>query len=589
MLLCGALVSCNSDEPFFGKPDDKDNTESSVKEFSYLSLNIVAAVDGTRADIGYKEGTEEESNVNNIRLYFFDQKGMPAFVEEAPSTWNGQTVNYRSYIDYTPLTQVKQNDSNIDRILTVATTKIEASESSRDKTPYSVIAVVNPTGLQNANMSLQELQTYLANFSATDYTRPKNFIMSNSVYLNSKGEEVNATPITGHLFHNEGDAKAHPVDIYVERTVARLDLSVSMSSVSSSLPGVYDTGIKYEVINEADENITYDGNICVKFLGWNFTSTPNKSRLIKKIDPAWKTSLFGSNDNPWNITSRFRSLWAVNPENVTFDYGNFGQALPPSNGVQLPFTSQGNVANAKEFGEGNAKVQNYLQENAAKVGNSGFCYPYNSTKVIIAAQLVQNDGSTPITLAEWAYDKYTVTGLKTLFANTAGLYKRTKNATGTKFTKISPNDITFVTASSLNPSIKNPESTGRYYVYPQLVKNDNVEWALSSSETAPTVSYEAANEIIKGFDEVEIWNSGYTYYYFDIRHFGALNFAGYYGVVRNHIYDAVISKITSLGTPVYDPNEVIYPEKPDNENSMIIAEIRILTWRLVNKIFKLQW
>ncbi|WP_300851937.1 fimbria major subunit, partial [uncultured Bacteroides sp.] len=67
------------------------------------------------------------------------------------------------------------------------------------------------------------------------------------------------------------------------------------------------------------------------------------------------------------------------------------------------------------------------------------------------------------------------------------------------------------------------------------------------------------------------------------------NAKGKYGVVRNHVYAANIHSLVGLGTPVYDPEEVIYPEKPGGDDTYIAAEIRILSWRIVNQNIDLEW
>lgn len=85
-------------------------------------------------------------------------------------------------------------------------------------------------------------------------------------------------------------------------------------------------------------------------------------------------------------------------------------------------------------------------------------------------------------------------------------------------------------------------------------------------------------------DRALVWNSGMTYYYKEIMH---LN--GHNGVVRNHIYGVNVQKIAGLGTPVYNPDEIIYPETPEENDHYIAAQINILSWRLVNEDYELVW
>jgi hypothetical protein len=78
------------------------------------------------------------------------------------------------------------------------------------------------------------------------------------------------------------------------------------------------------------------------------------------------------------------------------------------------------------------------------------------------------------------------------------------------------------------------------------------------------------------------WNGGAAYFYVDIEHFGAE--PQNVGIVRNNIYELSISKISGLGTPVYDPDEDIVPEKtPEEPSSFVAARINILKWKIVNQ------
>ena len=80
-----------------------------------------------------------------------------------------------------------------------------------------------------------------------------------------------------------------------------------------------------------------------------------------------------------------------------------------------------------------------------------------------------------------------------------------------------------------------------------------------------------------------------TYYYTDLRHLGTEVTKGLYGVVRNHIYDVNVQSVVGLGTPVYNPDEVIVPQKPGEDETYIAAKINILSWRIVNNDVDLVW
>jgi hypothetical protein len=79
-----------------------------------------------------------------------------------------------------------------------------------------------------------------------------------------------------------------------------------------------------------------------------------------------------------------------------------------------------------------------------------------------------------------------------------------------------------------------------------------------------------------------------TYYWTDIKHLGAANKTGEFGVVRNHAYKVNITDIKGYGTPVYDGTTgFIVPDKPEDIKTYVAAEIRILSWRLVENDYPL--
>lgn len=117
-------------------------------------------------------------------------------------------------------------------------------------------------------------------------------------------------------------------------------------------------------------------------------------------------------------------------------------------------------------------------------------------------------------------------------------------------------------------------------------------WYTSSDkDVTTTVTPASINSVLADknkIDQALVWRDGMTYYYYEIIHNGTGENATK-GVVRNHIYKTTVTKIAGLGTPVYDPEQVIYPEKPDENDHYIAADIDILSWRVVNNSYDLEW
>lgn len=540
-----AFVGCSSEEDIASGTDNGNNGEP---QFLTVSVNATSTLTrATNLERNYEEGEGKENTVSKVRFYFFDADGNAAKVK-------GESGG--TYHDVDNPTGTEKDMPNVEKILT-ATLVIQTPE--KDKVPTSIVAVVNPKSDLGAVESISKLNEVIADHSSTT-----SFIMSSSVYANgtTKMEAVN---VAGHLYSTAEAAKADPVIIHVERVLAKARLTVGLAANDN---GVYKTS--------ADGSEKFDNEeIYVKFLGWNVTTTAKESRLMKEINPGWSSSLFGST-LLWNTADYYRSFWAVNPGTMNYNYGRFNTGDDAANAIT-----------AFDAGtEGSPKTNyTYLQENASDDYTNG-TDPTKPSQVIIAAQLVKADGTTPIEFAEYAGERTTIDGLIAKYAAASGLWK--DNAEGTGKVGIDVTDIELKTATTAGEADQN--TPGRYKVYAQLtVGAAKKTWYNSSSADATVVD---ANEVLEGLGGAKVWKEGYTYYYFDIQHLNGSSTAdvkGKKGVVRNHIYAANIKTLTGLGTPVYDPGEVIYPEEPEDDETFIAAEIRILSWRVVNQDIDLKW
>ena len=93
---------------------------------------------------------------------------------------------------------------------------------------------------------------------------------------------------------------------------------------------------------------------------------------------------------------------------------------------------------------------------------------------------------------------------------------------------------------------------------------------------------DAISNAVAALGTAMMWKDGASYYFVTIEHFGDVD--GFkYGVVRNHIYDITVSGTTGLGSPVFDPTEIIIPERPVEVVSHVAAQIKILKWKIVQQ------
>ena len=553
------------------------NSNGEMGEPQFLTVNLITTSgSATRGPEGaeYEAGLEQENQVKKVRFYFFEESGAPAAVRNN----NGKLVNWLDWED--PNTEDKTTE-NVEKILS-ATLVIQSPKG--DSAPNQIVALVNPTEETPAEeRSLITLSRLAFDYGAFASAETPQFVMSNSTYM-SGGVEMNAVSVADKIHKTSGEALNDPVQIYVERVVAKVRLGCDLVPVNG-MANVFKTSKRDEQGNEVIQKVPVyneDGTvkeykeIFVKFLGWNTTAVANISRLVKDINVAWPTDLFGQGNGPWNWADYFRSFWAVNPQNVAYQYGAFNDAETEGNLFQ---------ANAKTAFDKSQWV--YINENATDNAKSASGdNASNPSKVIIAAKLVDSDGNA-LEFAEYGSTRTTVDGLKTLFANNVGLYKKVVDGEGenmtTTFVKITPADLTIKTATEIGAA--NQSKPGRYKSYVQLAVDADNTWYASNSQDATPITAAEANAALKALGYAKVWTEGYTYYYFDIAHIG-----NKIGVVRNHIYDSTVTKLTGLGTPVYKPEEIIYPEKPqDDDDTFIAAQINILSWRIVKNDVNLDW
>lgn len=581
-----ALAGCSSESDV-----PTPNGEPGAPRF--LTVNLVSTpTSGTRAPgdqhegnpdkATYEEGLESENNVTKVRFYFFYDNGNPAAVR-----YDAENKSYKNFLEWTDVSVDDNNKlPNVEKILS-ATLVIQSPLG--DKTPDLVVAIVNPAEANPIEeRTLNGLKTVIHDYAKR--AEAGQFAMSNATYaadINGETKEVIAVDVTDKIHNKAAEAQADPVQVYVERTVAKIRLDSELEAVTTIGPNIYKTSTdsEYKVTLDDAEGNPGKGEeteIYVKFLGWNATAATNLGCIVKTINPGWPANLFGTGGGPWNWAEYFRSFWAINANGAQVQYGAFVPVTDIAN----------NVFQAQAKTKFNGEDWVYVNENASEYTNAPLSSKGDNaktpTKVIIAAQLVDKNGN-PIEYAEYGATKTTINGLKKLFANSCNLYRKETTDAGDKFIKITPGELQIKTALSLGKAEASDEKdkTGRYKSYVQLddkVNKDNY-WYTSNNKDAKAITAAKANEILLGYGSAKVWYNGYSYYFFDIKHFGTK-----IGVVRNHIYDSTISSLHGLGTPVYDPSEIIYPEKPEDEtDTFIAAQINILSWRVVKNKVPLEW
>ena len=484
-------------------------------EQSYVAVTFTAD-DITRADGKYEEGSAEERAVKSAYVFFFeDGAAFPVAFDGTTST-NAGPVNWLK-VDLNGSTTGMPNVSDIkDQVLVL--------QNYKGKYPNQMLAIINWTP-EAKSYPVSELKTKVA--SAVDNTN--GFVMSNSVYANSKKQTIDVVPLTvENIGKTEAEAKANPVTIHVERIAAKVVYTAKNEGKFMIGKNVENTEIyaqieSFELYNDYEE-----------------------SRLLKKIDPTWDGIGFAWNDADW-----FRSYWAQSlgtafPEN-TFDWNNDNTKL---------------------------NEWDYLGENTRPEEE-------NRTKVIIKARLVKADGVTPVEIVNWYGKDYIGEGnLKIVVANTLkSLYFW---GDGYTFTGLTDADLQCTSRSS--------EGENAFEVYFKLSNNGSQKkWYKYENGNYNEITVDALNTELADVQPALVYKNGMTYYWLDIKHLGNAGSTTEYGIVRNHVYKVNITDIKGFGTPIYDPEQdFIVPDKPEDIVTYVSAQINILSWRVVENNYELK-
>lgn len=271
LLAAGVLASCSSEsEPVV------DNGANNG-EARYLAVNICNPLE-TRANTvdgyEYEDGTSEERGVRSALFVIADASGKIVSVTEEEE-----------------LNSVGKDDNKTVEFISNTVLVVRDAETRADY--VNLVAILNPnqTITSAAKIEGATLASLIDKMDDFGNDENQNFIMSNSVYYDKSNGTVRATKVDQSKFaHSAAEAEASPVDVYVERVVAKVKTSEIAKNSGADKPMGWDAN---------DTHFTID----VKGIGLSFTA--ETSNLVKKLDNhdySWT----------WNNPNLNRSYWADN-------------------------------------------------------------------------------------------------------------------------------------------------------------------------------------------------------------------------------------------------------------------------------------
>ncbi|MBO5456906.1 MAG: Mfa1 fimbrilin C-terminal domain-containing protein [Muribaculaceae bacterium] len=521
------MASCSNDEPANnnGGENVKNGTES------YLAIKIVNPTDSRKAGEGYLDGEGNETKINKLEFYLFNEDGS-AFKLYDPDTKAaiGNRVTPKDAIGDPTKPGEENNIESVYNPLLVFTHKA-------GELPASIVAIANGpdlfNGAQNPSIGETELK---AKFDAYG----TGFIMSNAMISGGKFTAISPD----NLSTSADEAKKNPIIINIERVVARIDVNLQNGANNNGL---------YPIAGATIDN---GKALYAKLEGWALHNEAAKSYLLKNV--AFTTT------PTWTWSGTDRSFWA-NTDKLSTETGAF-------------------VAN-------NNKWNNITNGDGTKVYTQENTLDDTPTTLVVKASIgtFSDNTFTPVTVAQWKGGvRYAgEDALKTAMVN----YLKEQSQESRVYIKKDDNTFETIPANAIKFEVKNPNAAADNYqvvaklnttAYPEVYKVTGTGEATNATLLTET----QANTLFENvLGTALIWGNsttaGMTYYSFPIQHNITEAPAGTTGIVRNHVYQIKIKSVGGLGTPVYNPDQVIIPEEVEFEEASMFAEIRVLSWRVV--------
>lgn len=538
------MMSCSSSDDLNGGGADAND-----KSYLAIRINNVGSVAGSRAaDDDYAVGTEDENHIESVRFYFFNSDGTPYILKN-----DGQSTGKNWLEKSDDLNTGNKDNPNVSMI----SNPLLVIEGNTGASPAVMIAVINPKSLDGDKLgdgakTLDDVKR-TSIFSQFYTTGNKNFVMSNSTFV-ANGVEKCASVVTGHVATDAKKATDNPVDLYVERVVAKVQPTIDATYATAD-------GRKWEKINGQDAmkvGVYGNNDIYAVVDGWGVADEDGKAELVKQVDTKWNDEYLGI--SVWTSPDYNRCFWT---SSVAFAAGTGAEGNVPVNHSYNDFA--------------NHKLTDcaYTLPNAPTSVNAD---PYASTltKMVLATHLVYKDGADykNAEICQYRGQQYLhVEDVKTAVANNFADYYIKKGDTRTK---LQPSDIDFTTKAT---GIKDYQVVATLRT---LAADETLQKKTGTTEEASSYTDVTNFQNLMNKETAQIRKDGKAYYFIPIRHLGTdPTKVGYYGIVRNHVYSINIQNMYGFGTPVYDPDKTIDPTIPSNDVTYLAARINVLSWRVV--------
>ena len=562
--LIAGLVSCER-KPLEERPESAGE--------SYLSVSLkmsgqlgTKAWDNANADAAYAAGTATENALSGKAQFLLFQNGAPLadLAQEIPSLGTVGSAHHA-------------NDELSSDIVLVF------DNEAIDQMPTSIMAILNsPYDLASIKGKTEaEMRAMLVSSSVATQSAGA-FVMSNSVYYDGDNQVVTSTPVDlASICKTPEAARSHPVEIHVERVLAGIEVFLDVAATLFSKNG-------------SENHTTTSGKeIKLAYNGFWIGNQYNQGKLLKDINPAWTPTATWAWNDPFNA----RSYWgnetaatamaqsAYTPDKArkyTYPYTPAAAAVTPDATTGAYSDGSLVVVAGQLYDDEDADGEYDLGEEMGVVGYQGAYYTIQDFAKLLAQ-------TAPFNQYYYRYDVNTYKHID--FVPLTYIYDpdtwyndyiRITNTANTDYSQVPNPDWDMVSTDYGN----------RQYIEDwEAVFTVRIEtgtpglYTFNGSQFIPTV---IPSDIVYKV-KVPYWKRGQGYFYLPIVHNadqvdGVAKKDGYYGVVRNHLYQVNITSMIGMGTPnPSEDNRTITPQKPIEDEYYLQAQVNALRWRCVKQ------
>lgn len=541
----------------------------------YMAVDIAMSVgSSTKAPSDYRDGSEAESTVNvkNSIFLFYDAYGN--FLTSGVISATEGSVDENGNLKLTTNNQSGYVEKESKAVIVLGPTRLR---------PALVLAVLNYDNCDALrNLSLADAHTQVDNRAIS--TEAGKFTMTNSVYVDGKNI-VNATPIAASsVKETKEEALKTPVQIYVEREVAKVNMKAKEGLKKTAEGKIY-----FETPNAESvlDGVKVSARIVVD--GWAANAFNTTSYLVKDVPTSWLVTNPFAN---WYDEAAKRTFWAQDPNYSGSEEYVFGRTPEDEPGTykNVKYLSWNDAAQNK------VDSYNYMYENttdkaSARVNGGELA---NVPTILIAAHV-----ETAKTGAAWERQDiykfgglfYTDASLRNYAAEQilkGKLYWEYTTAEGLKKASVLPDQVKAKFVANVVDNSGSVKVEVEALTAPaegaKLMKEGEPASVIESADWAKTVEDILNGE--NGFNiakkELVCFKNGMCYYQVPIKHNQTAEDVAY-GTVRNHIYELTLSKIAKIGNPVFNKDEKLVLIPGEEKNYYVSAELKILKWRVVTQ------